>query len=41
MGKAKLIETNGNVVKEVPLAIQNSVEAKSYWDYIKDIATNK
>ncbi len=41
VGKAKLIETNGNVVKEVPLAIQNSVEAKSYWDYIKDIATNK
>lgn len=41
VGKAKLIEKNGNVVKEVPLAIQNSVEAKSYWDYIKDIATNK
>ncbi len=41
VGKAKLIETNGNVVKEVPLAIQNSVEVKSYWDYIKDIATNK
>ncbi len=41
VGKAKLIEKNGNVVKEVPLAIQNSVEVKSYWDYIKDIATNK
>lgn len=41
VGKAKLIEKNGNLVKEVPLAIQNSVEAKSYWDYIKDIATNK
>ncbi len=40
VGKAKLLDSSGAVVKEVPVAVQSNVEAKTYWDYIKDIATN-
>lgn len=41
VGKAKLLDSSGSVVKEIPVAIKNNVEAKTYWDYVKDIATNK
>ena len=40
VGKAKLLDANGNVVKETALTVQKDIEAKSYWDYVKDIATN-
>ena len=41
VGKAKLVDANGNVVKETTLTVQKDVEAKSYWDYVKDIAGNR
>ena len=40
VGKAKLLDANGKVVKETALTVQKDIEAKSYWDYVKDLATN-
>ena len=40
VGRAKLVDANGTVVKEVAITVQNNVDAKTYWDYVKDITTN-
>lgn len=37
VGIAKLIDVNGNVVQQVNIIISHDVEAKTYWDYIKDL----
>ncbi|MCM1533482.1 MAG: D-alanyl-D-alanine carboxypeptidase [Corallococcus sp.] len=41
VGQAKLKDRNGNVVKETDVIVACDVQAKSYWDYVTDITTNK
>lgn len=36
-GIAKLIDGNGNVVGQVDVVVSNDVQAKTYWDYVKDL----
>ncbi len=38
VGVAKLLDSNGKTVQTVDVVVSCDVEAKSYWDYIKDIA---
>lgn len=38
VGVAKLIDKNGNVVNQVDVICSSNVEAKTYWDYVKDLA---
>lgn len=38
VGVAKLIDSSGNIVDEVDVVVSNDVQAKSYWDYVKDLA---
>lgn len=37
-GTAKLLDKNGNVVKQIDVVVACDVEAKSYWDYVKELA---
>ncbi len=41
VGQANLLDKGGNVVKSVDLVAMCDVQNKTYWDYIKDIVTEK
>lgn len=41
VGQANLIDKSGNVVKSVDLVATCDVQNKTYWDYVKDIVTEK
>lgn len=38
IGVAKLLDGNGNVVGQVDVVMSCDVQAKTYWDYVKDLA---
>lgn len=38
IGVAKLLDGNGNVVGQVDVVVSCDVQAKTYWDYVKDLA---
>lgn len=39
LGTARLSDENGNVLGEVAIVAKTNVDAKSYWDYVKDLIT--
>lgn len=39
VGVAKLLDKNGKIVKEVDVVASCDVQAKTYWDYVKDIVS--
>lgn len=41
LGKASLVDDNGNVVSSVNLVAKNDVAEKSYWKYFEQIITNE
>ena len=41
VGAAMLKDSQGNVVAQVNLVAKHDVNAKSYWDYVKDLVANK
>lgn len=41
VGQANLVDKGGNVVKSVDLVATCDVQNKTYWDYVKDIVTEK
>ena len=41
VGTAVLKDTNGNVVSQVNLLAKTDVNAKSYWDYVKDLVSDR
>ncbi len=41
IGTAQLTDTNGNVVEQVNLVANVDVEAKTFWDYVKDIVRER
>lgn len=40
VGVAKLVDANGNVAQQVDVVVSQDISAKSYWDYIKELAAN-
>lgn len=38
VGVAKLVDANGNVAQQVDIVVSRDVEAKTFWDYVKDLA---
>ena len=41
VGQAHSVDKNGVIVKSVDLVAQCDVQAKTYWDYVKEIVVNK
>ena len=41
VGQAHLIDEKGGILKSVDLVAKCDVEAKTYWDYVKEIVTAK
>lgn len=41
VGQAHSVDENGVIVKSVDLVAQCDVQAKTYWDYVKEIVANK
>ena len=41
VGQAHSVDKNGVIVKSVDLVAQCDVQAKTYWDYVKEIVANK
>lgn len=37
VGVAKLVDSNGKVVGQVDIVVSKDIEAKTYWDYVKDL----
>lgn len=40
VGVAKLVDASGNVMQQVDVVVAQDIAAKSYWDYVKNIASN-
>ena len=38
VGVAKLIDATGNVIQQVDVVVSCDIEAKSWWDYVKELA---
>ena len=38
VGVAKLVDATGNVIQQVDVVVSCDIEAKSWWDYVKELA---
>lgn len=39
VGVAKLLDKSGNIVEQVDVGVSCDIEAKTYWDYVKELAS--